>query len=398
MNYKKLEEMFNKIIQVPAVKQFAQTQFALKSAEIAHRLTYEKRDNRMAEAMERFKKCKDKKPKSQIKKEMMICKNFWGCYPLHYYRYNLYRKEKKLSDEQLINYIPEFFFYYLFLPFYDSKKYENLIANKNITEQVFRNLAIPQPHTILKLINNKIYTGELVEKSYYSVNEELIKQKYKKLFIKPSLGQGGSGIYIFHRNDKNEYVNNIGGIFNENFLKKIGNKDNYIIQPGLEQDPEISKIYPYSINTFRVVTENKNGNVRALYAILRMGRGKNEVDNTSQNGIFVNIDVNTGEISSYAVSHRFEYFEKHPNTNFIFKGYKIINWDDVKKLAMENAKKLSEFTYLAWDLALTKDGIITIEANLRFGLDGHQIISGGLRLSYQINDPQFYWKNKGERI
>ena len=46
-------------------------------------------------------------------------------------------------------------------------------------------------------------------------------------------------------------------IFNENFLEAIGKNNDYIIQPGLTQDPEISRIYSESVNTCRVITENK---------------------------------------------------------------------------------------------------------------------------------------------
>ena len=115
MNLKNIEKIYKKIIQTQGVKQITQTQLALISAEIIHRLTYEKRDKRMAQAMKRFKKCDNKKLKSQTKKEMVLCKKFWGCYPLHYYRYGLYKKNKELSERELLNYIPEFFFYYLFL-------------------------------------------------------------------------------------------------------------------------------------------------------------------------------------------------------------------------------------------------------------------------------------------
>ena len=38
----------------------------------------------------------------------------------------------------------------------------------------------------------------------------------------------------------------------------------YIIQAGIVQDPEISRIYPESVNTCRIITENKNGTARIV--------------------------------------------------------------------------------------------------------------------------------------
>lgn len=102
-------------------------------------------------------------------------------------------------------------------------------------------------------------------------------------------------------------------------------KNDYIIQDGIEQDPEISKIYPHSVNTFRIVLENKNGNVRILCSVSRIGRNVNQIDNISQDGLILKINTDTGEVERYATSEQCEYFEKHPDTNFIFKMYKIPN-------------------------------------------------------------------------
>lgn len=398
MILKKVEDIFKKIIQVPVVKPFTQTQFALKSAEVIHRLTYAKRYNRMAEAMERFKKCMDKKPKSQIKKEMSLCKNFWSCYPLHYYRYDLYRKDKKLSDEQLINYIPEFFFYYLYLPFHNLKTNEHLLANKNRIEQLFRDIGIPQAHTICKVINNQIYTKDLKEISFNNIEKELTEEEYQKIFIKPADGQGGHGIYIFCRNDTGQYITKSGVRLNNEFLCTIGIKNDWIIQSGIEQDPEISKIYPSSINTFRIITENKNSLTRVICSELRIGRDGKEMDNFCQGGLVVKINIETGKLDDYALSEKNEFFQKHPNTNFVFKDYKILNWDSIKEFAIKSAKKIPQFTYLGWDITLTKTGPIVLETHANFGLDGIQSVTGGLRDILQINDPQFYWRNKGKRI
>jgi len=368
----------------------------LKCREIKYRLTYMKSSKRMAEAIERFKKCDNKKPKSQIKREINLCKKFWGCYPAHYYRGDLYRKDRQLSNRELLNYIPEFFFYGLFLPFYNLNKYVILLEDKIITEQFFRSLAIRQPHTICKLINHHIYTNELIEKSFNTIKQELREAKYKKVFVKPAEGRGGYGIYVFHRCDGTQYVSRDNEVFNEDFLNKIGTKNDYIIQASIEQALEISKIYPHSVNTFRIVTEHKNRDVRILYVELRLGRSGDQIDSCSQNGLCISIDVNTGAMNHYATSEKCEYFKKHPDTNFVFEKAKITNWNKIKEFVIECAKKSSQFTYLGWDIALSKNGPLAIEANPGFALDC-QILSGGWREIFQISDPQFYWRNRGKR-
>ena len=317
---------------------------------------------------------------------------------MHYFRYDLYKRERQLSERELLNYIPEFFFYTLFLPFHDSEKYSILLADKNIAEQIFRSLEIAHPHTICKLIDNHIYTNQLVEVSCDHVEQELTEKQYQKVFVKPVEGQGGYGIHIFNRSANGKYVTKAGDIFNREFLNEIGEQNDYIIQSGLEQDPEISNIYPHSVNTCRITTENKHRNVRILCSVLRIGRDGKQVDNICQDGLILQIDTDTGKAGDHVTSEQCEYFDRHPDTNFIFKGYEILNWTEIKKFAIESARKLPQFTYLAWDIALTEKGPLAIEVGpLSFALDLYQVALGGLREIFGIGDPQFYWKNRGQR-
>lgn len=371
-----------------------QTYAATKISELKHRIKYTRNDKRMKQALDRFHKCNFKKPNSQIRKEMHLCKKNWGCYPLHYFRYELYRKDRQLSEDELISYVPEFFFYVLFLPFYDSGKYDILLNNKNIAEQIFRSVEIPQPHTICKLIGKRIFTKDLVEVKFSTVIEELKSRQYKKIYVKPVSGQGGNGIYIFHKNNNIEYISKDSKIFNDAFLNNIATENDYIIQAGLEQASEIAQIYPQSVNTFRIATENINGMVRILCAVLRIGRNGNEVDNASQDGIIVKINLETGEIGDKAVSEKCEFFDKHPDTNFVFKGYTISKWDQVKLFVEECARRLPFFTYVGWDIALTHEGPCVIEANLGFSLDLFQLPIEGLRGTFRIDNPYYYWKNR----
>jgi hypothetical protein len=133
-------------------------------------------------------------------------------------------------------------------------------------------------------------------------------------------------------------------------------------------------------------------------AALRLGRGKNEVDNASAGGIFLKIDINSGTVGSHAMSYDGEKFTEHPDTHFIFQNYHIPHWDEIYKFTMESASKLPLFTHLGWDIALTVEGPVAIEVNLGFGIEILQISHGGLREVFGIDDPDYYWKNLGKRV
>jgi len=369
--------------------------FILK--EIKHRITLKKSYDVMEMAMERYKRCNTKKSKRQIRREMRICRKYWRCYPSHYYRYDLYEKDRQLTEKELIDYIPEFFFYRLFLNYYDSNKYDTLISEKNITEQIFRSLDINQPKTLYKLINNNLYDMDMRIKSIVDFREALEANEYSKLFVKPADGKGGDGIFVFHRNGDGSYKTIDGEELTDKFIKEIGKKEDYLIQLAVVQDKRMAEIYPNSVNTFRMATENKEGKVKVLCSTLRIGKNGNEVDNWMKNGIVLGVDIETGRIQEVGMTKSGEKFYSHPDTGFVFKDYEIPEWDKVKAFVIESAGKLAQFTYLGWDIALSEYGPLAIETNLGFGLDHYQTPLGGMREVFSIEDPDFYWRCRGKK-
>jgi len=352
----------------------------------------------LAASMKRYGECDNKKNTSQINQEIELCKKFWKCFPYHYYMYDLYREDNQATKEDLVNYIPDFFWYYLYLPHYTSYKFSLLTDNKIVTEQFFRSLKILQPVTLCRIFQGKIYSPEMLLINFDQVCQELSRKKCKKIFVKPAESGKGKGIYIFHKKDDGTYTNSENIFFSGSFLERIGKDKDYIIQQGIHQHPEISDIYPESINTIRIITEYTNDDVHVPCAMMRLGRGKNEIDNASAGGIFLKIETGNGKLGDYAMSYDGEKIFCHPDTQFVFQHFQIPLWDEILRFATESARKLPFFTHLAWDIALTDKGPLAIEVNLSPGITGLQISSGGLREVFGIEDPEYYWKNPGKRI
>lgn len=349
------------------------------------------------QAMIRFNECDTKKDASRIREGIQICKKYWKCYPYHYYICDLYRDDKTLTNKELIDYIPPFYWYYLFLPHHNSPKFSMIGENKMVMELFFKASKIIQQRNSSILFNGHLYSSDMEQLSFHRVQNELTYNNFEKIFVKPLEGGGGKGIYIFHKNSQGHFVTRDNIHFNEFFLGKIGEKQDYIIQPGIIQDPEISKIYHHSVNTCRIITENKNGTVRLVCAMLRMGRGQNEVDNATSGGISTHININSGKFGDFAISYDGEKFAKHPDTQFEFSNQGISRWNDIKTYTSESAGKLPFFTYLGWDIALTSDGPVAIEINRSPAADIMEKTSHGLREEFGIENPDYYWKNLGKR-
>ncbi len=337
----------------------------------------------------KFVKSRNKKPFLVILKELKLIRKYWKCYPLHYYKYQLYRKE--LDIDSILNYIPEFFFYSLFLPYHNKKEIVELYNDKEKQEATFREYKIPHLDSIFIIIDGEILNSKSKKINFNDMHKELDSKKIEKLFLKPISGKGGQGIYIFYREDGCYYEIKTKVKLNENFLERITNNKNFLVQGKLKQDKQISEIYPFSINTLRIVTENKNGRIKILTALLRMGRWGNEIDNFSQGGLIIKVNIEDGSFEKQAFSKFGDCFTKHPDSNFIFKNRKIKKWEVICDFLNVHTKKIDNLTYIGWDIALTEDGPLVIEVNTDFGIDGYQTGYGGLREIYGIENPDLYW-------
>lgn len=349
-------------------------------------------------AMERYRKCDQIKPKSQIKKEIRQYKKFWGCYPYDYFLADMYRADNPITREGIINYIPAFFWYELFLPHHTSYLNSSIIDNKIFTENIFQGLGINQPETLCRIINNTLYSSTMVKSTFMQIMREIEMKSPAKLFIKPAGSGAGRGIYTFHRNDMGQYIGCQNNILTEHLLFALSKNTDYIVQAGVVQDPELSKIFPGSINTCRILTENIDGVSRAVCAILRVGQGQSDIDNASAGGIFLKIDLDNGRIGDYAMTKKFEQLWEHPDTHFKFRNFVIPRWSEIRRFAENSADKLPLFTHLGWDIASCINGPLAIETNMSPGIESLQFVNGGLREKFGINDPDYYWKNPGKRV
>lgn len=363
----------------------------LKLAEIKHRVIYEKKDDKMAIAMKKYQKCslELKKDPIKIKKEIKLLKDYWGCYPLHYYRYELYKKEKELSNEELLDYIPEFFFYRLFLPKFQDKRYKFLIEEKNITDIYFRGLGIKTANTLGKIIKGKLYNNDMENEKLENFITKIKGKNVRKIFFKPVDGEGGYGIDIFSLMGE-EYSTKEGIKLTKGYINNL--KNDYIIQEKLEQSEELNRIYSNSINTLRITTENINGSVRILCCVLRIGQNGKEIDNISQGGIILGIDINSGKMYNYGIDEICNEYVTHPNTKYVFENKSIENWDEIIEKIKNMAKKIPYFSYLGWDIVINGKEVLAIETNLGFGIDLYQIPLGGLRKVFKIQNPKEYWR------
>lgn len=149
------------------------------------------------------------------------------------------------------------------------------------------------------------------------------------------------------------------------YLKQI---DTDIIEEVVIQHPDMNRINPGSVNTIRVYTVLSGGVSNVVYACIRMGNSDRPVDNINAGGMYSPVDLKTGKIACAACDKQRIVYETHPRSGCKLEGYPIPYWNEVLDLCREAAYKVPQMGYIGWDVAITKDGPLFIEAN---NLPGH---------------------------
>lgn len=339
--------------------------------------------------IEKYKVDTNKKPLAQMQRERNILQKYWGCYPFQYIRYDMYRKDCPLNIDEMKAYIPNYFAYYLFFPKF-FKSYGILTEDKSLTNSFFKAYNVRQPELLFKYAHNLFLDGENNVLCAAKVDLLININKAEKIFVKPTFGLGGRGIMVFNRND-GQFINKENEILNADFIIKNLKDEHFIIQNGLIQHEEINKIYPRSINTFRIMTKVEKGKGEIIYSMLRMGQKGNQIDNASQQGLACMIDKDTGLFAQYGFTGLRDKIDCHPDTGFVFNGYQFPHWEEVKTFIIGVAEKFYEIKYLGWDVAYTVDGPAIIEINAGAGLEFLQDCHGGVAGGFEVGDPKKWW-------
>lgn len=276
-----------------------------------------------------------------------------------YFTFRLYEKDRKAWQE------------YVFTDEYlkKSKKIEELEKDDDhILADKYKGYLTLKPYYKRDVI-------KLEDFADYPIFEAFVK-KHPVFLLKKKCGSLGKNIIKYDANEVN--IRNL-------FMTAIS-KEQWVAEEIVEQDEIMASLHPQSLNTVRIATYRKNGNITKIFAMFRMGSGGSVVDNASNGGICASVDLNTGVIESIGYKKNGDVVEIHPDTNIAIKGFQIPKWDELMALCDEVATNVPIYKYVGWDFALSKnDGWVIVEGNSRPNINSIQMCSGrGLRKAIEI--------------
>lgn len=181
-------------------------------------------------------------------------------------------------------------------------------------------------------------------------------ERHPRFLVKPIDGNCGRGI-AFYRVETVEDA--------EHAYSDAVSRGRAIVEEAIVQVDEMAAFHPSSVNTVRVPTLVKDGEVHIFGPFFRMGRGESIVDNAGSGGVFANVDSDTGICFTMGVDEVGASYLRHPDSGLTIPGFQIPQWDEALSLAKKLALKVEGARYVGWDLALTERGWVVVEGNSR---------------------------------
>lgn len=125
----------------------------------------------------------------------------------------------------------------------------------------------------------------------------------------------------------------------------------------------------------------KDEDVVVFAAGVRMGREGSCVDNWAKGGVFVGVDLETGNLmkDGFLKPPYGTKVKNHPDNGLLFEGFAIPYFKQAVELCMAAHSKLYRIHSIGWDVAITQEGPVLIEGNSLWEISLLQATSGGLK-------------------
>lgn len=290
---------------------------------------------------------------------------------------------KGFDSDSILSYNLNFKNYHLYLP--DSIRYKITLNTNSGYWPIFHDKLIFYNYVKDKLVTPEIdyyiFNGHLYSISGDGSVKKLVESGIEYV-LKPLRGGRGQGItFITKKEDNNMYFQNelLEMERLSSYIKKI---DAYGIFKYYRQHNILNKIYPKSMNTIRMVTmrDITSNNPFIFVSLLRIGwSGSVPFDNYSQGGLVCMIDNNSGTLSNWKRKKKvnglitIEEGNAHPDTKTVIQGIVIPNWEKIKNDIIMFLTNNPFFNYVGWDILVTEDSYVVIEANHNPDIDLVQI-------------------------
>lgn len=259
-----------------------------------------------------------------------------------------------------------------------------------ITKDKFYANSILKANAMPCILNTALISGySLIFPDGKNKELEYIFDFKEPFFIKNITLEAGEGI-LFCKACKEAIEVNGKSISFDEFKNLLGDKI-WVIQDQYHSHEVLKKINATALNTTRIVTIFNGKFPEYLCGFQGFATGDTVTDSWSHGSVYVGINVENESLVGFGLTspsdNREGLLSSHPDSGIIFDGYPLPFLKDAVDLCIK-AHRLFYFNYIiGWDVAITDNGPLIVEANEKPGMNVAQALGGGLRekvLSYAL--------------
>ena len=186
-----------------------------------------------------------------------------------------------------------------------------------------------------------------------------------KAVLKPSNNSdGGFDVMCITRGDDGLFYSDKGNLIDGNFLYKYSS--DWIIQEVISQHPFFNIFSNTSLNTIRLFVYRSvvDDEIMIYSASLRIGHRGSFIDNLTQGGGFIKIDLQTGQLIGRIMDEEGFDYDTINDVDFSID-YFIPNWATIKETAVMISRQIRHCHMIALDLCMDDENRIRmIEHNI----------------------------------
>lgn len=249
-----------------------------------------------------------------------------------------------------------------------NKPYQDVVSNKACFYAWFDAL---DDH--LPTIYGAMVRGEFVPQDDAGEDVVELLDREGRLVVKPLHGHRGQGVHFLAADQVGYVLSSAEGTRRfdapAGVRGALGDFSAHLVSAHVRQHRYAEEIYPHTTNTIRVLTlvDPDSGEPFVPRAMHRFGsEASRPLDSWSQGGVGAPVDVVKGTMrdvhhlrSGSGVSTR----KTHPDTDARITGVEVPRWDEVRRTVLRFARRITGAPYLSWDVVVTGDGPVVIEAN-----------------------------------
>ncbi len=222
---------------------------------------------------------------------------------------------------------------------FTDRRYIGLLMNKYITSRVFA----------------EFYRRQCVQAS--DVDAKLLGQMgghTGRVVYKPNCKGMGQNIRILPVTTGEEI---------DAALAYIRKKGKGIVEEYICQDEVMNRLNPNAVSVVRIYSVSSPAGAYLFAPVLTVAHQKS-ISNGCRDALTCMVDIRTGKVLTDAVDqNKNTEYPAHPVTGVAFRGIELNYWPETIAMLRRAAALASRISNIGWDVAITEDGPVLIEAN-----------------------------------